>query len=246
MDLFDRTKPLNPEPDPAPTSARIAARASTSRLMRWAAGVGLAAILLGGGIAFGARMADSNRAVPASTVQVSNGQGTAVQGPALAAALGIPTSLSGLTATSVAHLPGGAHVRPAFAGLRRCVAAARKLRAAGHLAAARLMLRSCLRRYLRLRLLLLGVVHGQLTVKTRTGFRTIAFERGIVQTVTNSTVVVKTADQVTMTWNLIGKTVVIRARHKVGTGALTAGERVFVIGPALSGADDARLIVIRR
>jgi hypothetical protein len=243
MDAFDTTQPLNSEPDPVPADGRARSghtgrTGRTGRAGRWAAGVALAAILVGGGIAVGADLASGQPSAPLSASLASGGQDASIPGQAF--------SFGALTTTSVAHLPGGAHVRHAFAGLRRCVAAARQLRAAGRLAAARATLRSCLRRYLRLRLLLLGVLHGQLTLKTRIGFRTIAFERGIVQTVTSSTVVVKTADQVTMTWNLTGKTAVIRARHKVGTGALAAGEQVFVIGPVVSGADDARLIVIRR
>jgi hypothetical protein len=102
------------------------------------------------------------------------------------------------------------------------------------------------RRFLRLRLRLLRGLHGQITLQTKHGARTIAFERGVIQSVSGSAIVVKAADGVTWTWDLIAKTAVFRARHRATTHALATGEHVFVVGPLLSGADDARLIIIRR
>jgi len=49
-------------------------------------------------------------------------------------------------------------------------------------------------RFLR-RLLRSGAEHGQITFKTKKGTRTVAFERGLVQSATSSSVVVKAADE---------------------------------------------------
>jgi hypothetical protein len=103
-----------------------------------------------------------------------------------------------------------------------------------------------LRFRLRLRLLLMGGLHGQITFRTRAGIKTVAFERGVIQSVSGTTVTVKAADGTTMTWHLIGRTVIVRAGHRLGAAALTAGARVLALGPVVSGADDARLILIRR
>jgi len=57
---------------------------------------------------------------------------------------------------------------------------------------------------------------------------------------------VKAADGTTLTWNLITKTKLLQAGHKAKGVVLTAGEHVFVIGPVVGGADDARLVLIRK
>jgi hypothetical protein len=49
-----------------------------------------------------------------------------------------------------------------------------------------------------------------------------------------------------MTWHLIGRTVIVHAGHRLGAAALKVGARVLAVGPLVSGADDARLILIRR
>jgi hypothetical protein len=95
------------------------------------------------------------------------------------------------------------------------------------------------------RLRLLGGVDGQFTFHTKTGFRTLAFERGTIQSVNGSDVVVKAADGTTWTWVIVSDTVVRKGGSKTTTSALSAGETVFAGGPVVSGAKDARLIVIR-
>ena len=75
--------------------------------------------------------------------------------------------------------------------------------------------------------------------------RTLAFERGIVQSASGSDIVVRAADGTTWTWDLVSSTVVRESGQKTTTSALTTGEPVWVGGPVVSGAKDARLIVIR-
>lgn len=95
----------------------------------------------------------------------------------------------------------------------------------------------------------IGGYYGSLTVKTKAGVRTVAFERGTIQSVTGSNVVVKAPDGVLMTWLLVSDTVVrdraVSHSGKASTKALSDGQLVFVGGPVVSGAKDARLIVVR-
>ena len=63
--------------------------------------------------------------------------------------------------------------------------------------------RFCRSRLVRLRAL--GGMHGQFTFKTKSGPRTIAFARGVLESVTAGQVVVKSADGTTWTWDLRGQ-----------------------------------------
>ncbi len=95
------------------------------------------------------------------------------------------------------------------------------------------------------RLRLFGGVDGEFTFHNKAGFHTLAFERGIVQSVSGSDVVIKAADGTTLTWQIVSDTVVRKNGAKTTTSALSAGDTVFAGGPAVSGAKDIRLIVIR-
>ena len=91
----------------------------------------------------------------------------------------------------------------------------------------------------------LGGVDGTATFHNKTGFHTLSFERGTIQSVSGSDVVIKAADGTTWTWHVVSDTVVRKNGGKTTTSALSAGETVFAGGPVVSGARDARLIVIR-
>jgi hypothetical protein len=93
---------------------------------------------------------------------------------------------------------------------------------------------------------MLGAIHGQLTFSGANGTRTVAFERGVIKSVSTGSIVVAASDGTTMTWNLVTNTAIVHARQRVSATTLAAGQHVLVIGPVLSGADDARLIVIHR
>ncbi len=95
------------------------------------------------------------------------------------------------------------------------------------------------------RLRRLGGVDGQFTFHNKTGFHTLAFERGTIQSVSGSDVVIKAADGTTWTWQIVTDTVVRKNGAKTTTSALSAGETVFAGGPVVSGAKDIRLIVVR-
>ena len=91
----------------------------------------------------------------------------------------------------------------------------------------------------------LGGVDGTATFHNKTGFHTLSFERGTIQSVSGSDVVIKAADGTTWTWHIVSDTVVRKNGAKTTTSALSAGETVFAGGPVVSGARDARVIIIR-
>jgi hypothetical protein len=91
----------------------------------------------------------------------------------------------------------------------------------------------------------LGAVEGTVTFRNKTGFHTVSFERGTVQSVNGSDVVIKSPDGTTWTWHIVSDTVVRKNGSKTTTSALSPGEAVFAGGPVANGARDARLIVIR-
>ncbi len=95
------------------------------------------------------------------------------------------------------------------------------------------------------RLRRLGGVDGTVTFRNKTGFHTVSFERGTIQSVSGSDVVIKAANGTTWSWQIVSDTVVRKNGAKTTTSALSAGETVFAGGPVVSGARDARLIVIR-
>ena len=95
------------------------------------------------------------------------------------------------------------------------------------------------------RLRALGGVDGEFTFHNSTGFHTLAFQRGAIQSVNGSTVVVRAPDGTLWSWQIVSDTVVRQSGHKTTTSALATGQTVFVGGPVINGAKDARLIVIR-
>jgi hypothetical protein len=97
----------------------------------------------------------------------------------------------------------------------------------------------------RLALLLRHAMHGQITVASKKGPKTIAFERGTVQSVSGGALIVKAADGVTWTWQVGSDTRIFLARHRAGAGSLAAGQRVAVVGLVTGGTDQARRVLVR-
>jgi hypothetical protein len=90
-----------------------------------------------------------------------------------------------------------------------------------------------------------GGMYGSFTFQTKSGTdETLAFERGTIQSVGSSDVVVRAPDGTTMTWLFVSDTHV-RNHGKSSTSALSQGQLVFVGGPVVSGARDALLIAVR-
>jgi hypothetical protein len=106
------------------------------------------------------------------------------------------------------------------------------------------MIGSVRAREARLAMLLRRAMHGQVTVASKNGPKTIAFERGIVQSVSGGSVVVKAADGATWTWQVGSEARVYRDGQKVSPGALAAGQSVWVLGLVTGGTDQARRILV--
>jgi hypothetical protein len=243
-----------------------------SKTRRWTVGIALAALLAGGGVIAGASLASTtlSSAPTASTgtsgsgTAGSTGGGAAAQGggsaPAGQAALldatlnaagapdaAVTTSAGGPPASGT----GGAATAPAA---RRCAQLARTARAArrsGHprlSGAARAATARC--RFIRRRIVrffLLRGVDGQFSFTAADGtVRTLAYVRGVIESVSNGTsIVVKAADGSSWAWQLVSTTVVRDSSGKISQSTLAVGEPVWVGGPVVSGAKDARLIFVR-
>ncbi|MBV9096162.1 MAG: hypothetical protein JO132_20195 [Streptosporangiaceae bacterium] len=95
------------------------------------------------------------------------------------------------------------------------------------------------------RLRALAGVDGEFTVRTKTGFRTVAFERGTIESVSGNDVVIRAADGTTWTWTIVSDTVVRQDHSKTTASALSDGETVFAAGPVAGSARDARLIIVK-
>ena len=163
------------------------------------------------------------------------------------------------TGAAGAPAGGGPATTPATApttapAVRRCAQLARTARAArltGHprlSGAARAATARC--RFIRRRIVrffLLRGVDGQFSFRAADGtVRTLAYVRGVIQSVSNGTsLVVQAADGSSWTWQLVSTTVVRDGTGKISESSLAVGEQVWVGGPVVSGVKDARLIFVR-
>ncbi|HUY51637.1 MAG TPA: hypothetical protein VMV92_39035 [Streptosporangiaceae bacterium] len=233
--------------------------ADRHRALHWTIGLTVAVLLAVGGVLAGLSLADhapsAGGAAPAAGTSSAGSPGA--QAAALSTTLASADSPGTLILTSSASATGGASgsaagvaagttvAHPCAAALR----AARAARIAGRpraAQAARVAAGRC--RGLRLRLIrvsLLRGIDGQFAFRTADGVRTLAFERGVIQSVSGSDIVVRATDGTTWTWDLVSSTVVREHGAKTQRSALSAGQPVWVGGPVVSGAKDARLIVIR-
>ena len=230
--------------------------------LRWTVGIMVAALLAGGGAIAGVALASpalpgipaassspataggqggGAAATPGSQAALLNSALTAADSPA---ATGSPAGVTGLTS---AGQPG---TGTAVGRCARALALARAARQSGHPRRAAGAFRFAFRCHVRhriIRFFLLHGVDGQFTFRTRTGaLKTLAYQRGVVESLNGSTsIVVKAADGTIWTWQLVSNTVVREATGKVSESALADGADVWVGGPVINGSKDARLIFIR-
>jgi hypothetical protein len=202
------------------------------KALRWTIGITVVALLAGGGLIAGLTLSGHSGYVaagPAGPAAALNATLSSADSPAVFSST--PTATPSAPAGSAAKHP--------------CAAAAAAARAAGRTSAAKVIAARCGRARLRLGRLL-GGIDGQFTFRTKTGFRTLAYERGVIESVASgSNIVVRGANGTTWTWVLVAATVVREHGAKTTETALAAGEAVWVGGPVNSGTKDARLIVIR-
>jgi hypothetical protein len=210
-----------------------------SKALWWGAGLALVAVLAGGG-AFAATHLAGNTSPAAVTTGATGATGQAAQLNALLNSASSPSSAT--AAASFGSASSGATAATAGSS-RPCAARSAKLKAAGHPFAARYALRLCRHKLARVRLL--GGLHGQFTFKSKSGYKTLAYERGVIASISGNDVTVRAADGTTWTWVLVSNTVVRHGGQKVANSELAEGQQVFAGGPVVSGVYDARLIVIR-
>jgi len=226
-------------------------------------GIALAALLAGGGAIAGASLASTSPSTTPSAdtgAAGSTGSGPGGSGTGTASTAGSGSQAALLNATlnaagspnaAVATAAAGAAAAPA---VRRCAKAARAAGAArlsGHprlSRAARAATARC--RFIRRRIhrfFLLRGVDGQFSFRTRSGaIRTLAYERGVIESVNSgSSIVVKAADGTIWSWDLVSNTVVRDPSGKISKSTLAVGQPVWVGGRVVSGAKDARLIFVR-
>jgi len=221
--------------------------------MHWTLGLVVAALLAGGGTIAGLSLA-GHASPAASQGQASPARQAALLNTALSNAdsPGKFAAAAGATTLSGASAPDGTQAGAAASGTV-CAKARGVARAAGRKGLPRLERRIALGaarcRLARRRVLeffLLRGVDGQFTIATKQGIKTLAYTRGVIQSVdTGKSVVVQATDGTTWTWNLVATTVVRDQQGKVPQSSLVAGTPVWVGGPVVQNAKDARLIVLR-
>jgi len=198
-----------------------------SRAAWWGAGLALAAVLAGGGAIAVTHLASSGSPLPSGPAGQAAALNTMLNSAASPASAAADTSLA--SSADPAASP--------------CLNRAAKLKADGFPGLAQLVLRRCGHPLRRLRLL--GGIHGVFTFETKSGPRTLAYERGVIESVSGSNVEVQAADGTLWTWVVQSDTVIRQNGERVTASALSDGEQVFAGGPVVSGAYDARLVVIR-
>jgi hypothetical protein len=227
------------------------------KALRWTAGLLVAVLLAGGGAIAGMRLAGQSS--PASGDAASGQPASAQrQGALLNETLSDASAPGALTAAG-APLTGGtgaaaAGTQAGMAAKGSACAGARRAARAVHRAGLRRLGRRigigaahCRRARRRIfAFFLLRGVDGQFTLQTRKGTKTLAFERGVIQSVSaGKSITVKASDGTTWTWALVSTTVVRDRQGKVSESELTAGSPVWAGGPVVQGTKDARLIVVR-
>jgi hypothetical protein len=97
------------------------------------------------------------------------------------------------------------------------------------------------------RLRLLREIHGmygQIAYNTSSGTKTLAFERGTIQSVSNGQLIVKAKNGTTWTWTVASGSVIKQNSKAASSSALFNGDRVFVAGWESGSAKDARVVLI--
>ena len=241
------------------------------RARNWTAGIALAALLAGGGVIAGVSLASpttlssapaaSTNSTGAGSTGTAGGSGTGSSaGAATTGATGqaalLDATLNAADSPDATATTTGAGTAatggPSTGRCARAVAAARAARRAGHPVAARRAARAAVVRcrFLRRRIVrffLLRGIDGEFTFRTADGtIRTLAYERGVIESVNGSTsIVVQGEDGTTSTWDLVSNTVVREQSGKVSESSLAVGDPVWVGGPVVNGTRDARLIFVR-
>jgi hypothetical protein len=88
------------------------------------------------------------------------------------------------------------------------------------------------------------VLHGEATVETKDGVKTVDVQRGTITAFDGKTLTVKSKDGFTLTWTVDGQTHVVQHKTAVQPSALKVGGEVGVAGTKDGGTTTAKLVVI--
>jgi hypothetical protein len=157
------------------------------------------------------------------------------------AAIGVALT-GGASASTGGTSPGTAANTSAttMGGAGRCAKLVERLTANGNATAAKRLGAFC--KSPLVRLALVGGAHGEVTIETKAGPKTIAVERGTIQSVSNAGITVVAKDGTTWAWDFVASTVVRDDQQAVGRNQLSNGETVLILGQVVGGVHDARLI----
>jgi hypothetical protein len=89
------------------------------------------------------------------------------------------------------------------------------------------------------------VVHGQDTVRTKTGYQTIDFQVGAVTAKSGNTLTVTSTDGYKLVWTLNSKTVIRDLGKAVTASALKTGQTIRISGTATGAGATARIVQVR-
>jgi hypothetical protein len=89
-----------------------------------------------------------------------------------------------------------------------------------------------------------NLLHGEVTVQTEDGTRTVLVQRGQVTALTDTEITVESSDGFDQTWTFHSELRVVEARAAIDAGELQPGDPVGVAGSRQDSGPVARLIVI--
>ena len=223
--------------------------------LHWTLGLVAVALLATGGVITGLSLAGQHSSGGPGQVSTADAQQGALLNSALnnAGSPGALVTAMGATAIGGANAQNGSQPGAAAANGPLCARARKVARAAGREGLPRLAHRIAIgadrcwhaRRRVFAFFLFRGV-DGQFTIQTKQGTKTLAYERGVIQSVDpGKSVVVQATDGTTWTWDIVSTSVVRDQQGKVSQSNLVTGTPVWVGGPVVQNAKDARLIVLR-
>lgn len=88
------------------------------------------------------------------------------------------------------------------------------------------------------------IEHGEITVSTKSGDKTVEVQRGVITAISDTSISVKCNDGFTMTWTIGSRIHVLEHRTTVQPNDLVAGDVVGVAGVKDGSANVAKLIVV--
>jgi hypothetical protein len=101
-------------------------------------------------------------------------------------------------------------------------------------------------RHPRLRYVFQHALHGEATLQTDEGLKTVVAQRGTLTQVTDTTITVSSSDGYTVTWTLGGSSVVVVDRARSTIDAVAVGTEVGVAGSREGDTVTLRLLVVPR